>query len=159
MNGNKSIPADIISGVPQGTVLGPVLFIISINDSEARIKHSNISFFADDTRISKQISQQSHCDELQEDLNLVIQSSKENNMKLHEVKLELIINQANQKTLANELPFAVDLHTYQVSECIELCPIGSLRDLGIRVVDDGSWSEHIHQVATMGVLSVFKSRC
>ena len=163
VNGKKSLPANIISGVPQGTVLGPALFIIFINDLEARIKHSNISFFADDTRISKQICKQSHCEELQEDLDTVILWSKENNMKLHEDKFELIINEADPKTLIHELPFAGELYSYHVSESIKLSPIDDLRDLGIRVVRDSSWSDHIHRIAATGssaaawVLSVFRS--
>ena len=50
MNGFYSEFADIESGVPQGSVLGPLLFLVYINDLEKDIK-SNVKFFADDTML------------------------------------------------------------------------------------------------------------
>ena len=55
INGEHSIPAKVVSGVPQGTVLGPVLFILYLNDLESCIKHSIVTSFADDTRLKKSI--------------------------------------------------------------------------------------------------------
>ena len=48
LNGSRSEYSVIESGVPQGSVLGPLLFLIYINDLERNIK-SNINFLADDT--------------------------------------------------------------------------------------------------------------
>ena len=50
LNGSHSDYSIIESGVPQGSVLGPLLFLIYINDLEKDIK-SNIKFFADDTML------------------------------------------------------------------------------------------------------------
>ena len=55
VDGAESRPESVISGVPQGTVLGPLLFLIMINDLPDVLKHCSVSSFADDTKISKKI--------------------------------------------------------------------------------------------------------
>ena len=55
INGKASLPAKVVSGVPQGTVLGPILFLIYLNDLNLCIKESITSSFADDTRLKKSI--------------------------------------------------------------------------------------------------------
>ena len=52
----SSDSVSVVSGVPQGTVLGPILFIIYINDVIENIKHSKIWLFADDIVLYKEIS-------------------------------------------------------------------------------------------------------
>ena len=53
VDGVSSFEVPIQSGVPQGTVLRPILFIIFINDMKLSVKGSIIRHFADDTRILK----------------------------------------------------------------------------------------------------------
>ena len=54
LRGNCSDWSPVISGVPQGTVLGPILFIIYINDISANIA-STVKIYADDTKIYRKI--------------------------------------------------------------------------------------------------------
>ena len=54
VNGESSRTAAVISGIPQGTVLGPLLFVIYINDILDNID-SNGLLFADDAKIPKDI--------------------------------------------------------------------------------------------------------
>ena len=56
----------MISGVPQGSVLGPILFIIYINDLENEIG-SNILKFADDTKMFRRVESQEDRHQLQSD--------------------------------------------------------------------------------------------
>ena len=53
VDGKHSRPMPVISGVPQGTVLGPILFLLYVNDLDQYVKDSKLSSFADDTRIGK----------------------------------------------------------------------------------------------------------
>ena len=63
---SDSVP--VVSGVPQGTVLGPILFIIYMNDVIENIKHSKIRLFADDIILYKEITTLRDAQQLQEDL-------------------------------------------------------------------------------------------
>ena len=56
VDGHYSQPAPVLSGVPQGTVLGPILFLLYVNEIETTVKDSVTSSFADDTRPSAQIN-------------------------------------------------------------------------------------------------------
>ena len=52
MDSTLSEPADLVCGVPQGSILGTLLFLIYINDLPQAVKESDIRLYADDTCIS-----------------------------------------------------------------------------------------------------------
>jgi hypothetical protein len=68
VNGSSSVWSDVLSGVPQGSVLGPLLFILYIDDLPLRIT-SDILLFADDVKIWKAISTPDDSKILQENLD------------------------------------------------------------------------------------------
>ena len=71
LNGQASDWAPILSGVPQGSVLGPLLFLVYINDLECGIK-SQIKFFADDTSLYSVVKDPLvSAAELQHDLDII----------------------------------------------------------------------------------------
>ena len=78
VDGKHSRPMPVISGVPQGTVLGPILFLLYVNDLDQYVKDSKLSSFDDDTRIGRKILTLNDCNLLQEDLNRIIRWSEEN---------------------------------------------------------------------------------
>ena len=90
IKGFHSVLALVISGVPQGSVLGPILFLIYINDLKKCLKSSSASSFADDTRLSQQITCCEDTSHLQDDLFSLVKWAEQNNMELHENKLELL---------------------------------------------------------------------
>ena len=97
-HGISSYPTSVDSGVPQGSVLGPLLFIIFINDLPNKINQSNVLTFADDTKLTKRVCEEKDCSLLQKDLNYVIKWSQNNMMKLNNDKFELICHKPSLKT-------------------------------------------------------------
>ena len=61
---------DVLSGVPQGSILGPLLFVLFINDIYTNIdKDTIIALFEDDTEIWRDINSEADCEILQNDIN------------------------------------------------------------------------------------------
>jgi hypothetical protein len=164
VSGTKSGVRVIISGVPQGTVLGPLLFLIFVNDLPDCVKHSIVSLFADDTRLGKRISTVADCHLLQEDLTAVTRWAESNNMLLNEKKYELISHRIRVDSFLQQLPFFAEISTYTTNSGHTLEATPWVRDLGV-IVDAGmTWSEHIGRTVSRArqmcgwTLSVFKSR-
>ena len=166
VNGAVSYTDTVHSGVPQGTVLGPILFLIFINDINTSVHHSVLGCFADDTRVSKSISVKDDSLLLQQDLNNLIQWAEVNNMEMHPNKF-IFINYSCRSTklsLAN-LPFYEDqLQYFLASDERILEPSDTVKDLGITFMSNLSWSTHVSNIVKAArkkagwVLSSFKNR-
>ena len=70
-NGVHSEWSNVSSGVPQGSILGPILFLISINDLPSVLKYSNYLLYADDAKFYKTVYDLHVCLKLQLDLNSI----------------------------------------------------------------------------------------
>ena len=68
VDGFLSSSRPVTSGVPQGSVIGPLLFLILMSDIDKNTLHSLIASFADDTRATKGIKCENDAVDLQEDL-------------------------------------------------------------------------------------------
>ena len=80
--GGISKDSPVFSGVPQGTVLEPLLFLIMISDINKGITSSKLVSFADDKRVYSNIAEADDCDNLQYDLNSIYNWAVHNNMFL-----------------------------------------------------------------------------
>ena len=71
LEGASSDSEPVVSGVPQGTVLGPVLFLLYINDLPDVVVHSTARLFADDCIVYRPIRNIDDTILLQNDLNKI----------------------------------------------------------------------------------------
>ena len=90
MLGGVSFDSPVITSVPQGTVLGPLLFIILMCDINSGITSSSMVSFADDTRLYSGISNVDNCAILQNYLSYVYEWTSDNNMFFNVQKFHYI---------------------------------------------------------------------
>ena len=164
VDGEKSDFSEVESGVPQGTVLGPVFFIIYAIDLVLSIKSSKTLTFADDTKLMKAIRDLLCKALLQTDLDSVIQWSIANNMLLHEDKFVVMNYCLIACSLLRELPFTAECKQYYTTSGKIVEPSSHTRDLGVYLSDDCSWTFHINKMTAEArkmaawVLGAFKDR-
>uniref|UniRef100_A0A4W3HMU2 Reverse transcriptase domain-containing protein n=1 Tax=Callorhinchus milii TaxID=7868 RepID=A0A4W3HMU2_CALMI len=89
INGSFSDWRDVTSGVPQGSVLGPQLFTICINDLDEDIK-ANISKFADDTKLGGSVNTEDDIKKMQQDIDRLGDWAGRWQMKYNVGKCEVI---------------------------------------------------------------------
>jgi hypothetical protein len=90
VGGSRSSEARGKSGIPQGSVLGPILFLIHIADIDVAVNHATASSFADDTRILMTITDRTDCERLQEDFSELYDWAQMNNMQFIGIKFEVL---------------------------------------------------------------------
>ena len=140
VNGATSTPYLVISGVPQGSVLGPLLFIILLRDIDKDIVVSSVRSFADDTRISKSISNPSDIKLFQGDLQQIYHWAERYNLTFNDTKFELV-QYGNDKDLK-------ELGRYESNSQSPIKSCDSVRDLGITMSNDASFKDHLDDIVT-----------
>lgn len=134
VEGEKSEEADVTSGVPQGTVMGPLLFLAFINDLPSVVK-SQTRLFTDDCLLFRPIHNQQDADALQEDLDALAKWEADWQMAIHPQKCISIQVTRSKKSLNN----SYQLHGHALEK------VRSSRYLGVTISEDLNWSEHIRQ--------------
>ena len=134
INHVTSSPLPVISGVPQGSILGPLLFLIFINDLPDIVLSSKVLLFADDAKCFKPISDNSDSLQLQEDLNRLAQWSSTWSLPFNDSKCcTLTVSPRRHKSQTS--------HRYQLFNT-PLCMQTEQNDLGIIVRSDLKWRAH-----------------
>lgn len=126
----------VLSGVPQGSILGPILFILYLNDLPNCVLHSKILSFADDTKCYKVIQRVEDTNCLQEDLDCICSWSSTWKLKFNLLKFALLHFNSSQPEL---------------ERCYTMCGAGissceSHRDLGVILSSDMTWVKHYQSI-------------
>ena len=137
VGGEHSTWTDVVSGVPQGTVLGPLLFLTYINDFPDNLK-SSVRLFAGDCVLYHEIQNEIDSEELQSDLDTLVQWEKDwqlsfNPSKCHIMRLTHARSPKHfEYKLGNSVLSETDGHPY----------------LGVHISNKLSWNSHIHQISS-----------
>ena len=138
------------SGIPQGTILGPISFIMYVNNISTGVS-STVKLYADDTKLYRQI--ESIPDDryvLQSDLFRLTEWCKTWQLKFNPDKCETM--RKTHKQDKSKENFTLDPN----GEILK--SVKNIKDLGITISYDLSWSDHIHEVVNDAnkVLGVIK---
>lgn len=138
INGFQSKQYYAESGVPQGSHLGPVLFLIFINDITSYIKYSKISLFADDLKIYRTIKSIHDAELLQKDLDGVGEWCTLNGMLLNTNKCSYI--RFTRKIKPIESRYSLNGE--------KLVVVSEVRDLGVLLDSKLKFNVHINNIVT-----------
>ena len=137
LNGQYSRPSNVLSGVPQGTVLRPLLFLCYINDLPKNVI-SKVKLYADDVLLYSSIHTITDCQNLQDDLNRLVQWADRWQMNFNFAKCEMI----RITNRINPVCF-----TYQMKEhCLD--EVSHTKYLGVLIDKRLIWSNHIDHITS-----------
>ena len=153
VNGVLSSSRPVVSGVPQGSVLGPVLFILFINDISCSVQ-SNLRLFADDCVLYREVATSQDCLILQQDLHRLFLWSKTWQLTFNVNKC-YHLGITCKRTPVN---FNYTLDGKLISR------VASATYLGISISDNLSWNKHCDIIckkanSTLGLLRRILSGC
>ena len=137
INGVESVWTQVTSGVPQGSILGPLLFIMYINDLPRELSNSKCLLFADDGKFFKIIKSLSDCLQLQNDLNSIFSWC-------HKWKLDLNLSKCyvmnfslkRSRNIVFEYAFGTTKLKY----------VDEIKDLGVIFTPTLNFSNHVNYI-------------
>ena len=138
MENSESSSICVSSGVPQGTVLGPILFLIFINDLPDYISHSTLRLFADDCLLYKTIESPQDAIDLQQDL--LAMQTWENTWLMRFNISKCFVMRVTQST---KYKISYD---YQLHNTI-LNSVNHCKYLGVVLQSNLHWSKHVQEIS------------
>ena len=125
---------NVSSGVPQGSILGPLLFLMYANDMSKEVSvQTSVAMYADDTKVFRKIVTVNDAIELQRDLDKMVEWSRKWKMKFNVLKCKLLT--ITRKVRPIDINYTMNEHVLEKVE--------SFNDLGIIIDSKLNWHEHI----------------
>ena len=145
IDGSSSESLPVTSGVPQGSILGPLLFIIFINDIFMEVTPgTDISLYADDTKIYRRIESMEDHRSLQLSIDRLFNWAVRNKMTFHPNKCKILsVNTSRSTSILSELPF---FKFYYSLNGVLIDYVTQHTDLGVIITSDLSWSSHCEYI-------------
>ena len=140
VNGTTSSERSITCGVPQGSILGPLLFLIYLNDLNEALQNCLVFHFADDTNLLFSHKNSDHLHKIiNQELKILFEWLCANRLSLNASKTEFIIFRPPKKTL-------VDRVTLKLNG-IKIYESPKIKYLGILLDNRLTWKHHIHELS------------
>ena len=141
INGFDSETRDITCGVPQGSSLGPLLFLMYINDFRLCLENTSCGHFADDTFIIYSSAKLKTIETVvNTELKQVIKWLGLNKLSLNAAKTELIFFHSKRR------PINFDSISIKFNG-IKLIPVDHVKYLGMYLDSHLSWEYHLHELS------------
>lgn len=143
LNGTYSTEGVVKCGVPQGSILGPLLFCIFINDLPLHISNNNVAcdLFADDNSLHTcGADLDSVQNNLQDGLNDVFEWCRQNRMAIHPQKTKCMVLTSRQKHQRKPLTLSLILGENRVEQ------VSEHRVLGVIIDNEFKWQSHIEKL-------------
>ena len=143
VDGASSRASPVLSGVPQGSVLGPLLFLIYINDITTIPASPGTlnSLYADDFLIYKAVSTISDLESFKEDVAAVERWSLENHLSLNPIKCKwMLVSRRRPSSIFSNT--SISLHGHPLEQ------VSSFKYLGVTLSSNLSWSQHIDNICS-----------
>jgi len=135
VDGSVSCSAPVVSGVPQGSVLGPLLFLLYINDLPASVQ-SSVRLFADDCVIYREIRSSADTAQFQHDLDRLVLWEQKWKMSFNISKCHIMHLCRSKKPIYTT--YTLNNHPLSV--------VSQATYLGVEVTSNLSWSPHVNKI-------------